>query len=63
MKGKTTWSSNINSGSRDPYVVNNEGAGFAFCWQGEPQINIGFDNSAAELAQVTSETTLIVIPK
>ncbi|KAL4076077.1 golgi-body localization protein domain-containing protein [Scleroderma citrinum] len=48
---------------RDPYVVENEGAGFAFCWEGEPQIKIGFDNSAAELVQVTSETMLIVIPK
>ncbi|KAG6336849.1 hypothetical protein ID866_2245 [Astraeus odoratus] len=50
-------------GSRDPYVLENEGAGFALCWHGDPQIKIGFENSAGELAQVTSDTMLIVIPK
>lgn len=50
-------------GSRNPYVLENEGAGFAFCWQGKPRINIGFENDAREVVQVSSDAMLIVIPK
>ncbi|KAI6047410.1 golgi-body localization protein domain-containing protein [Pisolithus marmoratus] len=50
-------------GSRNPYVLENEGAGFAFCWQGKPRIDIGFENDAREIVQVSSDAMLIVIPK
>ncbi|KIL00625.1 hypothetical protein PAXRUDRAFT_821523 [Paxillus rubicundulus Ve08.2h10] len=50
-------------GNRDPYVLDNDGAGFALCWQGEPQINIGFQNEDREIVQVTSDTMSIIIPK
>ncbi|KAH0839883.1 hypothetical protein J3R83DRAFT_834 [Lanmaoa asiatica] len=50
-------------GNRDPYVLDNDGAGFALCWQGEPQINIGCRSKDRELVQVTSESMSILIPK
>ncbi|KIJ70055.1 hypothetical protein HYDPIDRAFT_121417 [Hydnomerulius pinastri MD-312] len=50
-------------GTRDPYVLENDGAGFALCWQGGPQIKIGFPNESHEIVQVTSETMSIIIPK
>ncbi|KAF9226562.1 hypothetical protein BS17DRAFT_728145 [Gyrodon lividus] len=50
-------------GNRDPYALDNDGAGFALCWQGEPQINIGFRNEDHEIVQVTSDTMSIIIPK
>lgn len=52
-----------NLGSRDPYILENEGTGFALCWQGQPNIKIGFESETAELVQVTSEKMLILIPK
>lgn len=51
------------SGSRDPYILDNDGAGFVLCWQGEPQIAIGSRNKDHELVQVTSDSMSILIPK
>ncbi|EGO01866.1 hypothetical protein SERLA73DRAFT_71025 [Serpula lacrymans var. lacrymans S7.3] len=50
-------------GSRDPYIVRDEGAGFALCWQGLPKVLIGFANEDQEVVQVVSDTMLIMIPK
>ncbi|KAI6163026.1 golgi-body localization protein domain-containing protein [Pisolithus thermaeus] len=50
-------------GSRNPHVLENEGSGFAFCWQGKPRINIGFENDVQEIVQVNSDAMLIVIPR
>lgn len=50
-------------GNRDPYILDNDGAGFALCWQGEPQINIGSRNKDRELVQVTSDSMSILVPK
>ncbi|KAH7921808.1 hypothetical protein BV22DRAFT_1114199 [Leucogyrophana mollusca] len=50
-------------GTRDPYTLQNDGAGFALCWQGHPKILIGFDNDDKELVQVLSDTMSIIIPE
>ncbi|KAH7887657.1 golgi-body localization protein domain-containing protein [Phlebopus sp. FC_14] len=50
-------------GTRNPYVLENEGAGFALCWQGVPAVKIGFPNDNRELVQVTSDTMSIIIPR
>ncbi|KAF9247308.1 golgi-body localization protein domain-containing protein [Melanogaster broomeanus] len=50
-------------GSHDPYVLENDGAGFALCWRGEPQIKIGFRNEDHEIVQVISDNMSIIIPK
>ncbi|KAG8218593.1 hypothetical protein J3R82DRAFT_4234 [Butyriboletus roseoflavus] len=50
-------------GNRDPHILDNDGAGFALCWQGEPQISIGSRNKDRELVQVTSDSMSIFIPK
>ncbi|KAI6134943.1 RNA pol II promoter Fmp27 protein domain-containing protein, partial [Pisolithus croceorrhizus] len=50
-------------GSRNPHVLENEGSGFAFCWQGKPRIDIGFENDVQEIVQVNSDAMLIVIPR
>lgn len=50
-------------GNRDPYVLDNDGAGFALCWQGGPHISIGSGNKDRELVQVTSDSMSILIPK
>uniref|UniRef100_A0A8H7Y1A7 Uncharacterized protein n=1 Tax=Psilocybe cubensis TaxID=181762 RepID=A0A8H7Y1A7_PSICU len=49
-------------GSRDPYSVFDTGAGFVLCWQGLPEIRIGYENPQQELIQVTSDKMLIAIP-
>ncbi|KZS98046.1 hypothetical protein SISNIDRAFT_449676 [Sistotremastrum niveocremeum HHB9708] len=50
-------------GSRDPYQISGTGAGFAFCWQGLPVIEIGPKRSDHEVVRVLSDRMLIVIPK
>ncbi|KAF8556963.1 hypothetical protein OG21DRAFT_1435884 [Imleria badia] len=50
-------------GNRDPYVLDNDGAGFALCWQGEPRLSIGSRNKDREFVQVTSDSMSILIPK
>lgn len=50
-------------GSRNPHVLEKEGSGFAFCWQGKPRIDIGFENDVQEVVQVNSDAMLIVIPR
>ncbi|KAG1752693.1 golgi-body localization protein domain-containing protein [Suillus paluster] len=50
-------------GTRDPYTLHDEGAGFALCWKGNPKLLIGFPNDVNELIQVSSDTMSIIIPK
>jgi hypothetical protein len=50
-------------GSRDPYLLDDEGAGFAFCWIGDVRLRVGYRNKDRELAQVTSESMQIIIPR
>ncbi|KAH7914213.1 golgi-body localization protein domain-containing protein [Hygrophoropsis aurantiaca] len=50
-------------GTRDPYTLQNDGAGFALCWKGHPRILIGFNNDNEELMQVLSDTMSIIIPQ
>ena len=58
------WSSNLNlSGTRDPYKLDDAGAGFVLCWQGSPEIRIGYENHQRELIQVMSNEMLIAVPK
>lgn len=51
------------TGSRDPHMISGSGAGFAFCWQGHPIIEIGPKRSDHEVVRVLSDRMLIVIPK
>ncbi|KAG2156152.1 golgi-body localization protein domain-containing protein [Suillus clintonianus] len=50
-------------GTRDPYTLHDEGAGFALCWKGNPKLLVGFPNDVNELIQVSSDTMSIIIPK
>ncbi|KAG1855096.1 hypothetical protein C8R48DRAFT_776498 [Suillus tomentosus] len=50
-------------GTRDPYTLHDEGAGFGLCWKGNPQLLIGFSNDVDEPIQVSSDTMSIIIPK
>lgn len=50
-------------GTRDPYTLHDEGAGFGLCWKGNPKLLIGFPNDVNELIQVSSDTMSIIIPK
>ncbi|CCM03163.1 uncharacterized protein FIBRA_05285 [Fibroporia radiculosa] len=49
-------------GSRDPYGLSGDGAGFALSWRGDPCVFIGQPNEQGELIQVKSDTMLIIIP-
>ncbi|KAF8913997.1 golgi-body localization protein domain-containing protein [Gymnopilus junonius] len=49
-------------GSRDPCEIHDSGAGFALCWQGNPEIRVGYENQQKELIQVMSEGMLIAVP-
>lgn len=51
------------SGTRDPYNTVDSGAGFVLCWQGSPEICVGYENPQKELIQVISEGMLIAVPK
>ncbi|KAG2367288.1 golgi-body localization protein domain-containing protein [Suillus spraguei] len=50
-------------GTRDPYILHDEGAGFGLCWKGNSKLLIGFPNDVNELIQVSSDTMSIIIPK
>lgn len=50
-------------GTRDPYTLHDEGAGFALCWKGNPKLCIGFPNDVNEVIQVSSDAMSIIIPK
>ncbi|KAF9008973.1 golgi-body localization protein domain-containing protein [Cyathus striatus] len=50
-------------GSRNPYKLHDDGAGFVLCWQGDPELRVGYTNDEGELIQVTSNSMLIAIPK
>ena len=50
-------------GSRDPYTVLHNGAGFALCWSGNIRILIDQPNADGELIQVISDTMSVAVPK
>ncbi|RDB22829.1 hypothetical protein Hypma_010076 [Hypsizygus marmoreus] len=49
-------------GSRDPYVLADEGAGFVLSFQGNTKLLIGRKNDDGELIQVISDSMFIAIP-
>ncbi|TFK75811.1 hypothetical protein BDN72DRAFT_809463 [Pluteus cervinus] len=49
-------------GSRDPYCVDGEGAGFVLAWKGSPNLVLNGENDAGEFAQLTSQSMIIAIP-
>ena len=51
------------SGSRDPYKLNDDGAGFVLSWQNNVKIFVGGKNDDAEFIQITSDSMCIAIPK
>lgn len=50
-------------GTRDPCNILDAGAGFVLCWQGNPEIRVGYDNPQKELIQVISDGMLIAVPE
>jgi hypothetical protein len=51
------------TGSRDPYEIIGDGAGFVLCWSGRPRLQIGFENEQKELLQIESDEMLLAIPE
>ncbi|KAG6869279.1 hypothetical protein C0993_000032 [Termitomyces sp. T159_Od127] len=51
------------AGSRDPYQLDNEGAGFVLTWLGNTKLLIARKNEHRELMQVISDSMFIAIPK
>ncbi|KAG5725006.1 UPF0648 protein C3H5.09c [Termitomyces sp. T112] len=49
-------------GSRDPYKLDNEGAGFVLAWLGNTKLLIARENKDRELMQVISDSMFIAIP-
>lgn len=49
-------------GSRDPYVILGEGAGFQFCWSGNVSWDIGCDENPANFMIVDSDKFYLTIP-
>ncbi|KAJ3537089.1 hypothetical protein NM688_g6737 [Phlebia brevispora] len=52
----------IDTGSHDPHGLRGTGAGFALCWQGNPQLLINQENEQNELLQVVSDSVLLIAP-
>jgi hypothetical protein len=53
----------LSTGSRNPAAVAGEAAGFALCWTGNPNINIGYTPADKEVVQVVSDNMLLTIPE
>lgn len=51
------------SGSRDPYEILGNGAGFALCWTGHPEIFVGHHFDEKELIQFRGDRMVVGIPK
>lgn len=49
-------------GSRDPYYINGNGAGWVKCWRGDVEIRLGWDNEDGEFFQVISDEYFLAIP-
>ena len=52
----------ILKGSRDPYSLQGEGAGFALCWSGNIRWKMGFPNKDREFLQIHSDNFVLGIP-
>ena len=52
----------ILKGSRDPYNLQGEGAGFALCWSGNIRWTMGFPNEDREFLQIHSDNFVLGIP-
>ena len=68
MKGKLiddllSVTTHASSGSRDPYNLSDDGAGFVLSWQNNVKILVGGKNDDAEFIQITSDSMCIAIPK
>ncbi|EUC67503.1 Apt1 domain protein [Rhizoctonia solani AG-3 Rhs1AP] len=49
-------------GSRDPYEISGNGAGFALCWSGNPEISVGCYPEDKELVQFRGDRMVLGIP-
>lgn len=49
-------------GSRDPYSVVGNGAGWVMCWRKKVQVRIGFENDDNEFLQFLSNEYILAIP-
>ncbi|PKI82543.1 hypothetical protein MVES1_003814 [Malassezia vespertilionis] len=50
-------------GSRDPYRVDPDGAGWVMCWRQNVELRLGFANKDKEFLQVMSNVHLLAIPR
>ncbi|CAE6347030.1 unnamed protein product [Rhizoctonia solani] len=49
-------------GSRDPYEISGNGAGFALSWSGHPEITLGYNPEEKELVQFRGDRMVLGIP-
>ncbi|PWN26691.1 hypothetical protein BDZ90DRAFT_232818 [Jaminaea rosea] len=49
-------------GSRDPYSIVGNGAGWVMCWRKNVQVRLGFDNEDKEFMQFLSNEFILAIP-
>jgi hypothetical protein len=72
LKGRRKWNVIIlrilnlrylSTGSRDPYEITGNGAGFVLAWMGDPRIRIGYDNPEKELIQIFSKQMVLSVPE
>ena len=49
-------------GSRDPYKLTGDGAGFVMCWRGDVHWDLGRDEDPRKFVRVDSEEYLLAIP-
>ena len=52
----------ILKGSRDPYNLEGDGAGFALCWRDQVRWQIGMPNEAREFFQIRSQDFVLGVP-
>ncbi len=49
-------------GSRDPYNIEGQAAGWVMSWKGGVELRIGYDNPEKEFFQILSDTYVLAIP-
>jgi hypothetical protein len=49
-------------GSRNPYMIIGQGAGFMFCWRGDVVWKIGTEPTTKDLSHVDSDEFILAIP-
>ncbi len=53
----------MHTGSRDPYLITQAGAGFVLAWEGPVKMTVGVSNEQNETIQVHSEKMILSVPE